>query len=278
MMRMEVIATKRLGETVGAEVLDVDCDRLLRDEALPVACLDALDENGVLLFRQLHIDDAAQVAFCQRLGEVVTVPSHPIPEITVISLDPANPLAEYFRGAFLWHIDGSMDQIPSKASVMSAHVIAEEGGDTEFASTYAAYDQLSDEDKERYGSLRVVHTFEATQRPMYPNPTPQQLADWTSRSPKEHPLVWEHRSGRRSLVFGATASHIVGMDRDEGRALLDDLLTQATAPARVFRHEWTAGDMVIWDNRGVIHRACPYKPTSPREMHRSTLVGDEAIQ
>src|SRR6516225_414777 len=122
---MDVIATKRLGETVGAEVLDVDCHRLLHDPAFPEACLDALDEHGVLLFRQLHIDDAAQVAFCKRLGEVVTVPTHPIPEITVISLDPANPLAEYFRGAFLWHIDGSMDQIPSKASVMSARVVAE---------------------------------------------------------------------------------------------------------------------------------------------------------
>ena len=84
--------------------------------------------------------------------------------------------------------------------------------------------------------------------------------------------------GRRSLVLGATTSHVVGMDLDEGRALLADLLARSTTPERVYRHEWSVGDMVIWDNRGVLHRACRYDPTSPRDMHRTTLHGDEAIQ
>ncbi len=275
---MEVIATKRLSESLGAEVLDIDRDRLLSDDALPGACLEALDVNGVLLFRGLHLDDATQVAFCKRLGEVVSVASHPIPEITVISLDPKNPLADYFRGAFEWHLDGSMDDIPSKASLLTAHVIDEEGGDTEFASTYAAYENLSEDDKQRCQSVRVVHTFEASQRRMHPDPTPEQLADWRARPSKEHPLVWEHETGRRSLVLGVTASHVVGMDLEEGRDLLDDLLARATAPSQVFRHVWSVGDTVIWDNRGVLHRACPYEATSPREMHRTTLVGEEAIK
>ena len=90
--------------------------------------------------------------------------------------------------------------------------------------------------------------------------------------------MWRHRSGRRSLVLGATTDHVVGMDREEGRALLDDLLARSTAPERVYRHEWEVGDMVIWDNRGVLHRACPYDPTSARDMHRTTLAGDEPIQ
>ena len=275
---MDVLTTKKLSDTVGAEVLDVDHDRLLHDEVFPGAFLDALDANGMLLFRELHLDDSTQVAFCKRLGAVVAVPSHPIPEITVISLDPGNRLAEYFRGAFLWHLDGTMDDIPSKASVLTAHVIAETGGETEFASTYAGYDLLSDEEKERFQSLRVVHTFEATQRRMYPDPTPEQLADWASRPPKEHPLVWEHQSGRRSLVVGATASHVAGMNRDEGKALLDDLQDRVTAPELVLRHTWSVGDTVVWDNRGVVHRACPYDSSSPREMHRTTLVGDEPIK
>jgi alpha-ketoglutarate-dependent taurine dioxygenase len=275
---MDVITTKTLGDTVGAEVVDVDRDRLLHDDAFPEAFLEALDANGVLLFRELNIDDSTQVAFCKRLGGVVAVPSHPIPEITVISLDPSNRLAEYFRGAFLWHLDGTMDDVPSKASVLTAHVTAESGGETEFASTYVGYDLLSEEEKERFQSLRVVHTFEATQRRIYPDPTADQLADWNSRPPKEHPLVWEHQSGRRSLVVGATASHIVGMDREEGKTLLDDLQDRVTAPDLVFRHTWSVGDTVIWDNRGVVHRACPYDSASPREMHRTTLVGDEPIR
>ena len=110
------------------------------------------------------------------------------------------------------------------------------------------------------------------------DPSPEELALWRTRPSKEHPLVWLHRSGRRSLVIGATADHIAGMDLDEGRALLRDLLDRSTAPDRVFRHHWTVGDMVIWDNRGVLHRACRYDPDSPRDMHRTTFVGDEAIQ
>lgn len=275
---MDVLTVKKLSDTVGAEILDVDQDRLLQDPALPGACLEALDAYGVLLFRELHLDDANQVAFCKRLGEVVSVPSHPVPEITVITLDPGNRLAEYFRGAFLWHIDGSMDDIPSKASVLTAHATAETGGETEFASTYVGFDCLTEDEKERYGSLRVVHTFEASQRPMYPDPTPQQLADWANRQPKEHPLVWEHQSGRCSLVLGATASHIVGMDLEEGRELLEELLDRTTSTERVLRHEWSVGETVIWDNRGVLHRACPYDSDSPREMHRTTLVGDEPIR
>ena len=101
---------------------------------------------------------------------------------------------------------------------------------------------------------------------------------WQQRPAKTHPLVWRHRDGRRSLVLGATTSHVEGMDRGVGRALLDELVAWSTTPDRVYRHEWSVGDMVIWDNRGVLHRACPYDASSPRDMHRTTISGDEPIQ
>ena len=126
--------------------------------------------------------------------------------------------------------------------------------------------------------MRVVHTIEASQRLFNNDPTPEELAVWRTRPAKEHPLVWQHKSGRNSLVLGATTDHVVGMDRDEGRALLDELLARSTTPDRVYRLEWSVGDLVIWDNRGVLHRACPYDPTSPRDMHRTTFAGDEPIQ
>jgi alpha-ketoglutarate-dependent taurine dioxygenase len=162
--------------------------------------------------------------------------------------------------------------------MLSAHVLSSQGGETEFASTYAAYDDLTDDEKQRFAMLRVLHSFEASQRLVNPNPTPDELAGWRQRPDREHPLVWRHRSGRRSLVIGATADHVVGMDRDEGRALLADLQARATAEDRVYRHEWTLGDLVIWDNTGVMHRVQPYDASSPREMHRTTMSGDEAIQ
>jgi alpha-ketoglutarate-dependent taurine dioxygenase len=124
----------------------------------------------------------------------------------------------------------------------------------------------------------VVHSIEATQRLVNNDPTPDELAMWRARPSKEHPLVWTHQSGRRSLVLGATTDYVVGMDRDAGRALLDDLLARSTTPERIYRHEWSVGDMVIWDNRGVLHRAGRYDPSSPRDMHRTTLSGEEVIQ
>jgi alpha-ketoglutarate-dependent taurine dioxygenase len=104
------------------------------------------------------------------------------------------------------------------------------------------------------------------------------LAQWREKPDKEHPLVWRHRSERRSLVIGVTADHVVGRDLEEGRALLDHLLARATRPERVYRHEWMVGDLVIWDNTGVMHRVTPYDLSSEREMHRTTMSGDEPIR
>ena len=156
--------------------------------------------------------------------------------------------------------------------------MAERGGETEFASAYAAYESLSDAEKDRYGSLRVVHSLEASQRRVTPDPSPELLARWRSRPTHEHPLVWTHRSGRKSLVLGASADYVVGMDLDEGRALLAELLDHSTEADKVYSHVWSVGDTVIWDNRGVLHRAAPYEPNSPREMLRTTVFGDEPIR
>ena len=101
---------------------------------------------------------------------------------------------------------------------------------------------------------------------------------WRKRPPKVHPLIWTHESGRKSLVLGATTEGVEGMGPDEGRAFLDELLERSTRPDRVYRHEWSVGDLVMWDNTGVLHRACPYEPTSPRDMHRTTLHGTERVQ
>ncbi len=180
-------------------------------------------------------------------------------------------------GTFDWHIDGLTDDIPIMATVLSAHGVADSGGETEFASTYSAYEGLTEDEQARYASIRVVHSIEAAQRRLDPDPTPEALAMWRARPAKEQPLIWQHRSGRRSVVLGPTADHVVGMDPQEGQALLDDVLVRATTPDRVYRHQWRVGDLVIWDNRGVLHRALPYDPTSARDMHRTTLSGDEAI-
>jgi len=276
---MSPVTTRPLSESVGVEVLGADRDALVHDPELPERCLGWLDAHGVLVFRGLRLDDSAQVAFARRLGEPETFPGGEHPEIFVVTLDPAKSRsADYLRGTFDWHIDGMTEAIPIMATMLSARAVADSGGETEFASTYAAYEALDAAERAAIDDVRVVHSLEAANRLVWPDPTDEQLAMWRRRAPREHPLVWRHRDGRRSLVLGATTDHVVGMGAAEGRALLDDLLARSTPPERVYRHEWAVGDLVIWDNRGVLHRACPYGPASPRDMHRTTLYGDEPVQ
>jgi alpha-ketoglutarate-dependent taurine dioxygenase len=176
-------------------------------------------------------------------------------------------------------MDGTTrESIPERATILTAKAIAPKGGETEFASTYLAYQELSDEEKDRYSRLRVVHSFAVTQHSTHPDPSPELLADWERRGTLEFPLVWSHRSGRRSLVIGSSADYVIGMDREQSRALLDDLVSRATTPDRVYTHHWSVGDTVMWDNPGMLHRVLAFDERSGRELHRTTLVGDEPIR
>jgi alpha-ketoglutarate-dependent taurine dioxygenase len=280
---MTSLDVRPLSETIGAEVVGVDGRQMATDPRLATAIFDALEANGVLVFRGLDLDPEHQVAFCRHLGEVDGSASHhPVPGIFRITLDARkNSNAAYLHATFHWHIDGCTpegDEAPQMATMLSAVAVSDEGGDTEFASTYAAYEDLTDDERARVCALRAVYSLEASQRLVTPDPTDEELTRWRARRTSEFPLVWTHRDGRKSLVIGASCDHVVGMERDDSRALLDDLLAGATRSERVYRHHWSVGDTVIWDNRGVLHRAIPYAATSPREMLRTTVLGDEPIE
>jgi len=280
---VSTIVVEQTGKSIGAQISGLAPDELLKDESVVVTVTDALEANGVLVFRDLNLDPKVQVALCERMGEVdYSEGHHPVPGIYRVTRDAAkNSAAEYLKGTFHWHIDGCTPlhgEPPQRATMLSAKAVAESGGDTEFASTYAAYEALSDDEKERFASLRVLHSLEASQRLVYPDPTPEQIQGWQSRPTSVHPLVWTHRSGRKSLLISAHADHVLDMDPDESRALLDELMDRATKDQFVYRHHWSVGDTVIWDNTGVMHRSTPYAAGSPREMLRTTIFGSEPIQ
>ena len=163
------------------------------------------------------------------------------------------------------------------ATLLSAHDVATQGGETEFASTYAAYDHLTDEEQERFLGVRVVHTLEATQRLVNPDPTPEEVAVWRQRPPKEHPLVWTHLSGRRSLVLGATTESVVGMAPAEGRG---SSTTCSTGPRRPSTSTATSGPSATSSSGTTPASSTGHSPTTPppRDMHRTTLYGQEAVQ
>ena len=276
---MTVTATD-LAPAIGVEIAGLSGAQLV-DRSVADYCQAALDARGVVVYREANLDDDQLVAFSRLLGEVAILPmgteaDHP--EISKITRDPSqSSLAAYREGTFFWHIDGTSDEVPNKATLLAAREVSDEGGDTEFANTYAAYDALPDDEKAALAGVRVVHSLAASQLLVYPDPTPSQRAAWDRAPVREHPLVWTRRDGRKSLVIGATAGSVVGRPDDEGRVFLDRLLDWATQPQFVLRHRWRRGDLVVWDNTGMLHRAQPYSATSRRLMHRTTLIGEEAV-
>lgn len=234
-----------------------------------------LEARGVIAFPQINLTDAEQVAFTRSLGQIVEEGEGNVYKIT---MDPAeNVQAEYLKAAFFWHIDGTTLNVPIFASIMSARVLSDEGGDTLFSNTYAAYDDLPVSEKAALEELRVVHAFEVSQRYVTPEPSWEEMRTWQQYPEKTLPLVWTHRSGRKSLVLGSTASHVVGMTPRDSVALLTRLRDYATQQQFVYRHRWSVGDMVIWDNTGTMHKATRYPLDSGRMMHRTKLQGEEAF-
>jgi alpha-ketoglutarate-dependent taurine dioxygenase len=252
------------------------------DPAFGAECLEALERFGVLVFPQVGLTDEQQVIFSSHLGELMP---QGMPRadggrdlVFKVTLDPKkNEAAEYLKGTVHWHIDGATDDVPARATLLTGRRLSSVGGQTEFSNSYAAYDDLPEDEKRYCESLRVVHSLEAANRLMTPNPTAEQLAIWRRGTPKEHPLVWRHMSGRKSLVLGATVDHIVGLPEEKSRALVAKLTEHASRRDIVYRHEWTVGDLVVWDNCGTMHRVIPYDPASGRMMHRTTLFGVEPI-
>jgi alpha-ketoglutarate-dependent taurine dioxygenase len=276
------VTTSTLTPHVGIEVRGLTGPDLV-EEARAEELLALLAQHGVVVFPEIHVSDADLVAFSRLLGEVTPNPTaeHEFPEIATITLDPAKTrelLAWYRQGNFIWHIDGATEALPQRATLLSAQQVDDgDGGDTEFASTYAAYAALPDDEKEHIADLHVLHSFAAAQLRAHPDPTDEERAGWDRVPTRVHPLVWSRRDGRKSLLLGATAQELVGMDPDEGRALLRRLEEWSTQPRFVVRHHWHRGDLVVFDNTGLLHRAMPFEPTSPRLMHRTTLVGTEPV-
>jgi alpha-ketoglutarate-dependent taurine dioxygenase len=283
---MSTLTIKKLSPTIGAEISDIDLDRLLNDEDIPDLLWAALREHGVLLFHDLGFEIGSQVKFGWRLGEVDLTMGADYNEAGVmrVSMDPnKNGGQQTVRGTFNWHMDGCTKppgEYPAPATVLTCTQVSKTGGQTEFTSTRAFYASLSAPERDKLDRLRIVHSIAGTRRRVMPDPTPEEEAAWFAQGHHEHPLVWKREEGygRPSLIIGGTSDYIVGLEREESEALLNDLTERATVPERVYRHEWSVGDTVIWDNTGLLHRVEPYEEGSARELIRTTLIGHEATE
>jgi len=275
------IRVEPVKDKIGARVF-VDKDHLTDDETIEIVRRE-LEERGVLVFPQIDVSDEQQLAFTDKLGDRVNF-TRQVPgsdadtnDVYKITLDrKLNTEPDYVLGTFFWHVDGvTIDQPLPKATVLSARTLSDSGGATEFANLYAAYEALPEEDKAAYADLRVIHCVEAAVRPVHGHPSEERRARYKAMAAvMEQPLVWTHEDGRKSLLLGTHADGIVGMPGPHGRALLTRLQQWAAQPDFVYTHKWTVGDLVIWNNQGVMHRVVPYTDEG-RVMHRTTIAGKE---
>ena len=274
-----IVATKvrlqaeQIKPKIGSRVLNTK-DELLSGQ-LAEEINDLLEQRGVLIFPMVRFTDAEQVAFTDTLGKFAKEIRGQ--DVFPITLDKKvnQEAAEYLKGSLFWHIDGTMNPVPIRGSILSSKVLPSWGGNTEFANTYAAYDDLPQARKDEIDGLRVVHSMWNTGLYHTPEPTLAQLDDWQSKGEVVLPLVWKHRSGRKSLVLGNTAARVVGLEPKESAKLLHGLREWATSEPYHYAHHWSVGDAVMWDNTGSLHRATPYDPDCGRLLHRTILQGDE---
>jgi len=269
--------------TLGASVHVAPEDAIKGDA--PAQLLDALNRYNVLVFPQVDMSDEIFLQLTAAMGEkhenTVTADGSEASNkgIFRIALDKDDKTQrEFILGNDFWHMDGMSYAVPVKATLLKCQHAPREGGDTGFANLHAAWDALPEERKAQLRPLRVGHCLSASLRRLYAQPTAEDFARWDAIFPRlEHPLVWSQKNGKSSLLIGSTANDVVGMSAEESRALLNDLLAWCTQDRFCYRHKWTVGDLVIFNNPGLLHRSYPYTDAAERVMHRTTLKGAEAI-
>lgn len=268
------LRTEHIKPKIGSRILNTKEELLSGDLADEIR--EEFEARGVIVIPGIHFTEEEQIAFTKTLGQYA--PENPDGSVSKITLDvKENPsAAEYLKGSLYWHIDGTRNDVPILASMLSCKVPSPKGtGNTGFSNTYAAYEALSDADKAKYDDMKVLHAPWASLFYYEPEPPLAKIKGMQAIGEKVLPLVWEHKSGRKSLVLGCTAHHVLDVDHMESAQIIHGLREWATGPDFTYSHEWEPGDLVIWDNTGTMHRAEWYDVTSGRLMVRTKLEGEE---
>jgi len=280
------IAIKKLHPLFCAEIGGVDTGEPM-DDATFAEIRAALDEYSVLIFRGQTLDDERQIALSKRFGPLEIAgkanPGVGTPFARQSNLDidsgtviPAEDRRmEYQKGNYLWHSDSSFKAVPSLCSLLSARIVPPAGGNTEFATMRAPYDDLPEETRQKLEGLVAEHSL------VYSRSTVS-TGVLTGEMQAQLPGAWQVMvrenpvNHRKNIYAGAHASHVIGWPRGEGRAFIKWLNEFATQPKYCYSHAWREGDIVVWDNRSVLHRATAYDTINHKRLMQRTTVGGDA--
>lgn len=278
-----MLTIRPLHPLFAAEVIGLELSTSPSDDVL--AEIDtAFARYSVLVFRDQKVTDAQQIAFSEHFGSLETTkvgtPGAGSKLITLTNIGPDGSIAPPTDKQVLnskanqqWHADSSFKPIPAKASMLSARIIPSKGGNTEYISMRAVYAELPDEMKSRVEGLTTIHDYAYGRSKIDLHLVTEE--ERRAVPPVEQAMVLSDPHGLKSLYLGAHCASVVGMGEADGRALIDELMTFATQPRFIYSHPWKAHDMVLWDNRAVLHRATPFANTTERRMMvRTTIAGD----
>jgi alpha-ketoglutarate-dependent 2,4-dichlorophenoxyacetate dioxygenase len=274
---------------VGARVAGVDLAVPLDDEVFQ-RIFDALQQHSVLVFEDQRLTDEQQMAFSRRFGPLETTIRSIGQErrlhenlVDLSNVDPdhderlmgwSDRRMVYQTGNQLWHTDSSFKPVPAMASLLSGREVPPEGGETEFSSMRHAFATLPGSTTQRLEGRVAVHSI------LYSRST---IARGLFNPEHEHALPPVRQAlvranpvhGRKSIYIGSHAWYVEGLPHEESRRLLDDLLAHTTRPELVYRHRWRQWDLVMWDNRCVLHRGRPWDAARHRRVMRRTTVAGE---
>ena len=278
---------KELGPGFGAEVRGIGLAEVAASAAAYSAVRAAFDTHSVLLFRNQTITDELQVAFSRRFGPLETAKAASLGEGTPFSIltnvdratgalvPPDHKEALRARANQLWHTDSCFKAPPALASVLSARLIPPTGGETEFASLRCAWERLPEATRARLADAYAWHDYAHSRGKIAPH-----LASEREKNALP-PVCWRIRwrnpaNGRDALYIASHTYAIDGMPKEEAQALIAELIDFTTAPGCTFLHRWQPGDVIMWDNRAVLHRGRPWPGDQPRHMVRTTISATDA--
>ena len=276
---------RKLETTLGAVVTDVKLASM--DDRQWQTVLNAFHAHALLIFPAQHLSDDEQVQFAERFGDIELLTANPERKAVAISnkrpdgkaMDASEFRFRTLRGNEGWHTDSSYMPLAAKASVLSALQVPKQGGETEWADMRDAYDALTDDMREHIGGLSAYHSLYRSQSKIGHVVRTGDGYGYHNQGAPLRSLVKVHPvTGRPALYIGRHAYGIPGLTEDASEALLDALLENACQPPRVCAHSWSAGDVIIWDNRCVLHRARPYDFSEVRVMRHTRVAGDPSTE
>ena len=275
-------AARPLTPHLGAEIRGVELARDLEGEVFR-ALYRAFLRYQVLLFPPQDVPAARQVALARRFGEVQVhvmnqyhADGHP--ELYRLSnLDEhGKPSGRHpDKGTLAWHTDGSWQRVTGQATIIYGELMPQSGGETHFCDMYGAYERLDAAWKARIATLRAVHNLDFSRSRRH-GEDPLTEAQRLAKPPVDHPVVRTHaETGRKCLFLGDHAEYIVGLPYDQGRSLIEELNALAVQPELTYEHRWRTQELIIWDNRCVMHRATAYDAANEgRVIRRCTVLGE----